>query len=297
MNKISIFLLALFCMAGLFSICENPPSGPWIWNADDSVAIAGLLDEEAEFLCPGDLLGSQAVTFDITTEMADNLIEDTSSVRYFVSEISFEVTDTVSEYNYTLGVDTTVTVDVADTLKGKVYLQVDSLLSKGSTEFSVTDTTLEKTLRFASWNGVFADSTDASWYLAKFSGALEGTAPSVAMAPRIDSVSLRYPGGSKRVLPSASPGEYAVDGLYEVDDLIGVNPGEQITVDEIFSDDNLIFFISKGSEWIPYTPGTGLTFSTTGKSRIYVIGMSVDAVAYSSTEWDCIVWGIPVIVE
>ncbi|MBD3285928.1 hypothetical protein GF359_05560 [candidate division WOR-3 bacterium] len=296
MNRISVILLALICLAGLFSVCEES-EGPWIWNADDSLAITGCLDEEADFLSSINLLPSQATSLVYPAGSADSLVSDTTAVRYFVSEIDFEITDTVSGYEFTLSIDTTVTVDVVDTLKGKVLLKVDSLLPEDSTGFRLTDTTLEKTLRFASWNGVFADSADTSWLLAKFSGALQGTAPNVALAPGFESVTLSYPGGGRQVYPSASPEDYAVDGLYEPDGLISVSQGDEVTVDEVLTDDEFILFVKQGSEWIPYSPGIGVTFNSTGKSRIYVIGMSVWGVAYASTEWDCIAWGIPVLVE
>ena len=298
MRKFFEFGLLGLILAGLFAGCETTPPEPWAWTPQDSLDITALLDEDGGFLSSVDYLPASAVAVQIPPETLAVYKSDTTTTRYLVKDIRFTVSDSFFGYDLEPALDTTVTANVLDTLKGKVYLAVDSVLERGSDTFIASSDTLVKTLRYASWNAVFFDSTDTAWRRAKYSGGIQGTAPEVAFAPRIASVKLGYPGCEKTVFPGASADYYGISGLYESGELISLSPGEEVSIDEIAVTQGTMFlFVSKGSEWVPYTPGVKVRFDTEGKSRLYVIGISIESLLYSSTEWACLVWGIPVIVE
>ncbi|MBN2379553.1 hypothetical protein JXM67_07105 [candidate division WOR-3 bacterium] len=297
MRKFSI--LALFCLAVIISGCGEESTGPWVWTAEDSLDIVALLESCDGFLSSAGHLPSNALVVEISPETLAAIQADTTSLRYLVSEIGFTVEDSSYGYTFELGIDTTVTVRAIDTLKGNVEFTVFAILEQGSDTVIDTSFSLTKALRYSSWNYAFCDSTDEEWRIAKFSGGLEGTAPQAAFAPRLTSVKLGYPGGSKTVLPAASAGDYAVDGLYEPDELVTVASGAVVSVDSIASpeDDTLLLFVSDGSDWEAYYPGISVGFGSSGKTRLYIIGISLESFVFPSAEWACIVWGIPVAVE
>jgi len=297
-----LILLAPLALMWLLVACEKEEPQPWYWTYQDSLDVMELLEPQGEFLSSAGHLPDDEVEVTIPEDVLQAVRMDTSSVRYLVSTISLSADDSIYAYYFDLGIDTTVTVYVVDTLEGIVELKVDSMFEQGADSAVAADTSISKVLRYASRGDVFADSLggDAAWRLLKYSGGISGATPAVEYAPSFDSLVLGYSGGELTVIPSAEEGVYGMRGLLGVDELIRISTGQSVTVQEIFTpaDDTLLFYVAdETGDWIPYEPGTSVAFSSAGKSRIYVIGISLGSLVSAGSDWSSVVWGIPVIVD
>lgn len=276
----------------------------WVWTYQDSLDVMELLEPEKGFLSSENHLppNGEEVDVVISEETLDLIRQDTSSVRYFVSGFSFSITESFYGYRFDLGIDTTITAYVVDTLLGNVELKIDSLFERGSDSALAVDTSISKMLRYSSRGDVFLDSLggDAAWRIAKYSGGITGSAPEVASAPSFDSLILSYPGGDLTVIASAEEGVYGMRGLFEPQDLIHVSAGENVAVEEVFvtgNDTLLVYLANTKGNWSPYELGGSIGFASKGKSRLYVIGVRLSSFIYSPDEYSSVLWGIPVIVD
>jgi hypothetical protein len=270
----------------------------WDWTVSDSVDIMALLEPEEGFLTTSDFEPSSAVTISLDPDTLAAITANTAFDRYWVSSVSVVSEDSFYGYEFDLGIDTTVTCRVVDTLKGNIFLQADSVMERGATQFVVADTQLTPTLRYSSWSYVFFDSLGGEWRIAKYSGGGTGTTPDVSFSPQIDSIALSYPGGSKMIHSSSDTSVYSIAKLMETGDWIHLDPGDQITIDAIYTptSDTLLFFVSSGGDWTRYEPGTSLSFSS--RSHLYIIGLDITSIVMAADEeWKSIVWGIPVRVN
>lgn len=274
----------------------------WVWSYQDSLDVMGLLEPEKGFLSSEGHLPDGEVVAAIPEEILALIRQDTSSLRYLVSGFSFSISDSFYGYKFDLGIDTTITTYVVDTLKGSVELKVDSLFERGSDSALAADTTVSKMLRYSSRGDVFFDSLggDAVWRILKYSGGIMGSTPEVATAPSFDSLILAYPSGGLTVISSAQEGAYGMRGLFETKDLIHVSPGESVSLEGIFISGNdtlLIYLADDKGNWTPCESGAGVAFTGRGKSRLYIIGIKLAGFVYPSDEWSSVIWGIPVIVD
>jgi hypothetical protein len=279
---------------------EEPET--WVWDYQDSLDVMELLEPEKGFLSSESHLPDGEVAVAIPEELLDLIRQDTSSVRYFVSGFSFSTTESFYGYKFDLGIDTTVTAYVVDTLIGNVKLEADSLFERGSDTALAVDTSISKMLRYSSRGDVFFDSLggDASWRIVKYSGGTTGSTPEVASAPSFDSLILSYPAGELTVVASAEEGIYGMRGLFEPQDLIHISAGETVDVEEVFvtGNDTLLIYLTDGKgNWSPYELGGSVGFASKGKSRLYIIGTRLSSFIYPSDEWSSILWGIPIIVD
>lgn len=301
MKRYLLFLLA-FLIWFPFACNKDEESEVWVWTYQDSLDVMELLEPEEGFLSSESHLPQGEVVVAIPEELLDLIRQDTSSVRYFVSGFSFSITESFYGYEFDLGIDTTVTAYVVDTLVGSVELEADSLFERGSDTALAVDTSISKMFRYSSRGDVFFDSLggDAVWRIAKYSGGIMGSTPEVASAPSFDSLVISYPGGELTVIASAEEGIYGMRGLFEPQDLIHISAGENLTVEEVFvtgSDTLLIYLADSKGNWSPYGLGGSIGFSSRGKSRLYVIGIRLSGFIHPSDEWTSVLWGIPVIVD
>jgi len=274
----------------------------WLWSYQDSLDLMELLEPEQGFLSSKGHLPDGVVAVALLEDIQEAIRQDTSSVRYLVSEFSFSISDSSYGFKFDLAIDTTITTYVVDTLKGSVELKVDSLFERGSDSALAADTTVLKMLRYSSRGDVFFDSLggDAAWRTLKYSGGITGSTPDVATAPSFDSLILAYPAGGLTVISSAEEGAYGMRGLFETKDLIHVSPGESVSIEDVFVSGNdtlLIYLADDKGNWLPYESGAGVAFTSKGKSRLYIIGIRLAGFVYPSDEWSSVIWGIPVIVD
>ncbi|MCK4333893.1 hypothetical protein KAX06_03795 [candidate division WOR-3 bacterium] len=296
-------LVLLLLLAWLPLACDKDKEPEvWLWSYQDSLDVMELLEPEQDFLSSKGHLPDEVVAVALLEDIQEAIRQDTSSVRYLVSEFSFSISDSSYGFKFDLGIDTTITTYVVDTLKGSIELKVDSLFERGSDSALAADTTVLKMLRYSSRGDVFFDSLggDAAWRTLKYSGGITGSTPEVATAPSFDSLILAYPAGGLTVISSAEEGAYGMRGLFETNDLIHVSPGESVSVEDVFVSGNntlLIYLADDKGNWSPYESGAGVAFTSKGKSRLYIIGIRLAGFVYPSDEWSSVIWGIPVIVD
>ena len=296
-------LVLLLLLAWLPLACDKDEKPEvWLWSYQDSLDVMELLEPEQGFLSSKSHLPDDEVVVAIPEEIQEAIRQDTSSVRYLVSGFSFSISDSFYGYKFDLAIDTTITTYVVDTLKGSVELKVDSLFERGSDSALAADTTVLKMLRYSSRGDVFFDSLggDAVWRTLKYSGGIRGSTPDVATAPSFDSLILTYPSGGLTVISSAEEGAYGMRGLFETKDLIHVSPGESVSVEDVFVSGNdtlLVYLADDKGNWTPYESGSGVAFTSKGKSRFYIIGIRLAGFVYPSNDWSSVLWGIPVIVD
>jgi len=296
-------LVLLLLLAWLPLACDKDEEPEvWLWSYQDSLDLMELLEPEQGFLSSKGHLPDGVVAVALLEDIQEAIRQDTSSVRYLVSEFSFSISDSSYGFKFDLAIDTTITTYVVDTLKGSVELKVDSLFERGSDSALAADTTVLKMLRYSSRGDVFFDSLggDAAWRTLKYSGGITGSTPDVATAPSFDSLILAYPAGGLTVISSAEEGAYGMRGLFETKDLIHVSPGESVSIEDVFVSGNdtlLIYLADDKGNWLPYESGAGVAFTSKGKSRLYIIGIRLAGFVYPSDEWSSVIWGIPVIVD
>jgi|GEM_PF-2486590 len=303
MKRYLSLVILLLCLVWLPVACKKDDEPEvWRWSYQDSLDVVDLLEPQQGFLSSKNHLPEGQIVVAVPEETLEVIRQDTSSVRYLVSGFSFSITNSVYAYTFDLGIDTTITAYVVDTLKGSVELKVDSLFERGSDSALAADTNIYKMLRYSSRGDVFFDSLggDATWRLLKYSGGIMGSTPEVATAPSFDSLVLAYPSGGLTVISSADPDVYGMRGLFEPEDLIHISSGESVSVEEVFvsGDDTLLIYLAddKGN-WIIHEPGASVSFTGKGKSRFYIIGIGLGSFVYASDEWSSVIWGIPVIVD
>lgn len=302
MKPYLLFLLPLAFLAWIACDGEDTPA-VWDWTYQDSLQVVEALAGERDFLSSRDHLAQGRVEVEIGPDTLNVVRADTLSRRYLISSFSFSVTDSFYGYRFDPGLDTTVTAYVLDSLEGRVSLEVDSVFEPDSHTASPLDTTLERFYRYSSRGDAFLDSLgeeDTTWRIAKYSGGIRGTTPEVASAPGFDSLVLAHPGGEVIVRNTADPDVYGIRGLYPAAELIGLAPGESVSVEEIHTppSDTLLIFLTDGKgNWQTYQPGQGFTFQEEGKQRLYVVGIRLGSLVYPSAEYSSLVWGIPLIVE
>lgn len=267
---------------------------------EDSVAINDLVDAEKDFLSSTDDIPDAVLTVTIPTDVLDSVIsKDTTSRRYIVSSVSFDVTDTLCGYGFEEGLDTTVTVFIHDTLKGSVLLEVDSVYEQGDTTATALDTTLTKVLRYYAQSAVLSDSTSETWYLTKYSGGLDGYTPDVETAPQLDEVIIKDGYGDRTIVFQPDTSEYGIRGLYEPIDIITLLPSIMYSIEDITvrGPDTLQYLIKGSGDWVVYQPGMMFSFPDTGYYRLYIMGIYLPSLVYQAEEWQSVIWGITVIVE
>jgi hypothetical protein len=301
MKRYFLILLAFLIWFPLACKKDEEPE-IWVWTYQDSLDVMELLEPEKGFLSSENHLPQGEVAIAIPEELLDLIRQDTSSVRYFVSGFSFSITESFYGYKFDLGIDTTITTYVVDTLIGNVELEADSLFERGSDAALAVDTSISKMLRYSSRGDAFFDSlgSDAAWRIVKYSGGITGFTPEVASAPSFDSLILSYPGGNLTVTASAEEDVYGMRGLFEPQGLINISAGQSLTVEEVFvtgNDTLLIYLADNKGNWSPYELGGSIVFTGKGKSRLYIIGVRLASFIYPADEWSSILWGIPVIVN
>ncbi len=302
MKRLLYPIIFVIPFLGIFAGCNtNTKPEAWSWNVDDSLAIMELLGPQQAFLSTHGHLPVSQVAVNIPLDLMESIKSDTSSTRYIVKEFSFSITDSVYAYKFESAVDTTVTGFVCDTLNGQVTLKADSFFARGSDTLVALDTTLTKPFRYSSRNAVFFDSLDGTtkWRIAKYSGGSDGQTPDVASSPILDSVKLEYASRDLKVIFPADTGIYGIRGLFDTSKFVSVASGGSISLKGIYprSGDTLLLYVKGEAGWLPYEEDMSVTFSTKGKTRLYVIGISLSSLVLASDDWSSVLWGIPVVVN
>ncbi len=302
MKRLIYSIIFVIPILGTFTGCnDNTTPEVWTWEVDDSIAIMALLEPQEAFLSTRDHLPGTQVAVNIPLDLLENIKLDTTSTRYLIKAFSFSVTDSVYAYKFESAVDTTVTGYVFDTLKGLVTLNADSFFPHGSDSLTALDTTLSKPFRYSSRGAIFFDSLGgtAAWRIAKYSGGSDGQTPDVASSPVLDSVMLEYASNDLKVIFPADTSIYGIRGLFDTSKFVNIAAGGNISLKGIYpaTNDTLILYVKGEGEWLPYEQDMNITFSKKGKTRLYVIGVSLTGLIYASDDWSSVLWGIPVIVN
>ncbi len=262
------------------SCTKEPPPPPWEPSSEDTTAIMNLLEENQDIIYSLGFLEKEKV--ELPGVIEDYVKDNISMERYIPYGFFRNITDSIHKDTMILSpFDTTLEVEIIDSLKGTIEIYIDKVYRKGDSTPTSIDTTFEKSFEAEVWRRAFFERDDeGNWILSKITGGAKMDIPNIQDAPVVFRVILSHSGGKDTIYYRPDTTTYGVERLYSVDSLISVKAGDTVEIESFWTaldpergfnviDTTVKYFVIDGKHYIYSDTTKKFVFTEPGLKKIY----------------------------